>query len=98
MLNNFFYRTLTLSVGNKMNNLKIEMTPEDFKALESSDKKLDVIYSALVGQQKHCGITHDADNVRFSKLEKRKLRDTGTATLAGTIAGFLGGLFRTSVS
>ena len=81
-----------------MNNLKIEMTPDDFKALDSPDKKLDVIYSALVGQQKHCGITHDADNIRFSKLENRKLKDTGTATIAGTVAGFLGGLFRTSIT
>jgi len=81
-----------------MNNLKIEMTPDEFKALESPDKKLDVIYSALVGQQKHCGITHDADNIRFSKLENRKLKDTGTATIAGTVAGFLGGLFRTSIT
>jgi len=81
-----------------MNNLKIEMTPDDFKALDSPDKKLDVIYSALVGQQKHCGITHDADNIRFSKLENRKLKDTGTATVAGTLAGFLGGLFRTSIT
>ena len=81
-----------------MNNLKIEMTPDDFKALDSPDKKLDVIYSALVAHQKHCGITHDADNIRFSKLENRKLKDTGTATIAGTIAGFLGGLFRTSIT
>ena len=81
-----------------MNNLKIEMTPKEFKALVSTDQKLDVIYSALVMQQKHCSLTHEADNERFSKLENRKLKDTGTATLAGTIAGFLGGLFRTSIS
>lgn len=80
-----------------MNNLKIELTPEEFKALDTPDKKLDVIYSALVVQQKHCTVVCDENGVRFVKLEKRKLKDSGLAALFGALSGFLGGYLKGSV-
>ena len=78
-------------------NLKIEITPEEFKALDTQDQKLDVIYSALTLGQSYCKDICDENDKRFKKLHKRKLMDTGLATLFGTIAGFMGGLFRTKI-
>jgi len=67
--------------------LKIEISPEEFKAIETPDKKLDVIYSAVVMQQTN-------SDTRFSKLEKRKLRDTSVSALIAACTGFLAGWFR----
>ena len=78
-------------------NLKIEITPEEFKALDTQDQKLDVIYSALTLGQGHCEDICDENDKRFKKLHRRKLMDTGLATLFGTVAGFIGGLSRTKI-
>ena len=76
--------------------LKIEISPEEFKSIDSFDKKLDVIYSALVVQQKHCGVVCDENDKRFIKIEKRKIKDSGLAALMGALTGFLAGLVKTS--
>ena len=76
--------------------LKIEITPEEFRAISSTDKKLDVIYSALIVQQRHCGIVCDENDKRFIKIEKRKIKDSGLAALMGALTGFLAGLVKTT--
>ncbi len=77
-----------------MNNLKIEISPEEFNDLSTTDKKLNVIYTALVGQQKNCETINIDNEVRFKKLERRKIKDSGLAALFGAAAGLLGGFFK----
>lgn len=76
--------------------LKIEISPDEFKAIPSTDEKLNVIYSALLVQQKHCSVVCDTNDKRFIKLEKRKIKDSGLAALMGALTGFLAGLVKTS--
>jgi len=64
------------------NNLHIEIDPEEFKALKDSEK-LHAIYKAI--------LSHEP---RICKLEKRRIKDSGFAITAGTIAGFLGGILK----
>ena len=77
-----------------MNNLKIEISPEEFDNLKTAEEKLNVIYSALVVQQKRCKSVLQRNNTRFTKLEKRKVKDTGLAAAFGGIFGFLAGLLK----
>lgn len=65
-----------------MNDLKVNISKEEFKEL-SDDEKLHMIYKAILGHEP-----------RICKLERRKLKDSGIATVAGAIAGFLGGLLK----
>lgn len=75
--------------GKIMNNLKIEVTPEDFAKIEDTGKQLVVIYKAMVGQQKHCEEICEINSKKFIKLEKRKKVDTGIASTLGLIGGFI---------
>jgi hypothetical protein len=50
---------------------------------------LDIIYSALYIQQK-------GNETRFSKLEKRKWKDTGVSAAFGGVMGFFAGLLKTN--
>ena len=77
-----------------MNNLKIEITTDEFSKLKTPEQKLDVIYSALVVQQKKCSGVVKRNNTRFTKLEKRKLKDTGISAAFGGVMGFLAGLVK----
>ena len=77
-----------------MNNLKIEISPEEFDNLKTDAEKLSVIYSALVVQQKRCKGVVRVNNTRFTKLEKRKVKDTGLAAAFGVIFGFLARLLK----
>ena len=78
-----------------MENLKIEITPNEFGKLKTADQKLDVIYNALVVQQKRCKTILKGNHGRFRKLEKRKLKDTGLSAMFGGAMGFLAGLLKT---
>lgn len=78
-----------------MNNLKIEITPDEFDSLKTPEEKLNVIYSALVVQQKRCSGVIKKNNTRFTKLERRKIKDTGISAASGGLFGFLAGLWRT---
>lgn len=77
-----------------MDNLHISITPEEFDQLKTSDEKLAVIYKALVGQQKRCKSIIHRNNTRFTKLERRKIKDSGLAAAFGGIFGFLAGLVK----
>jgi len=76
--------------------LKTEVSQNQFDAIPSTDEKLNVIYSALLVQQKHCSVVCDTNDKRFIKLEKRKIKDSGLAALMGALTGFLAGLVKTS--
>lgn len=67
------------------NNLHIDITPAEFKELREAEK-LHAIYKAI--------LSHEP---RICKLERRRLKDTGIAALSGTVAGLIGGIFRSKI-
>lgn len=77
-----------------MNSLKIEITSEQFEQIDDPNRKMNIIYNALLVQQQHCRIECEK---RFKKLENRKKFDTGLAGTAGAIFGFIGGWIKTKL-
>ena len=77
-----------------MENLKIEITPDEFNKITTPDGKLDVMYKAMVVHQTLGEKTQEKNETRFVKLEKRKLKDTGLSAAFGGAMGFLAGLLK----
>ena len=61
------------------------VSKEDFESIDSVNVKLNILFSTMIEIK-------DDNSKRLRCLEKRRKRDTATATGAGAVSGFLGAL------
>jgi hypothetical protein len=66
----------------------ITINKETFRQLDT-DTKLDSIFDVLVNIHEECKCRFGTCEVRFKRLENRKIKDKGLAATAGLVGGFL---------
>lgn len=76
------------------NNLKVEVTKEQFENETDLNKKMNFMYSAIIVSNKHCEDVCVENEKKFGKLFRRRKIDTGIAAFSGGVGGFLAVVFK----
>ena len=62
---------------------------ENFEKIESTEVKLNILFKTIVSYTEKIDNRFEAGNIRFKKLENRKLVDKGFSFIGGIIGGII---------